>query len=102
MAFPKTMASVAENSRAITSQPWVPSRLQASLTLDFARDEFAGHTALAPRGHETPLKVVRAFTMQDGAALAHLHNVPGRLLGGDHLALEVKVGAGARVQITTT
>src|SRR3984885_7808224 len=102
MAFPKTMASVAENSRAITSQPFVPSRLQASLTLDFARDEFAGHTVLAASRQEPPLKVVRAFTMQDGAALAHLHNVSGGLLGGDHLALEVNVGAGARVQMTTT
>jgi urease accessory protein len=102
MAFAKTMASVAENPRAITSQPCVPSRLQASLTLDFARDEFAGHTVLAASRQEPPLKVVRAFTVPDGAALAHLHNVSGGLLGGDHLALKVNVGAGARVQMTTT
>jgi urease accessory protein len=102
MAFAKTMASVAENSRAITSESCVPPRLQASLTLDFARDDLAGRTVLAASRQETPLKVVRAFVVQDGAALAHLHNVSGGLLGGDHLALKVNVGAGARVQLTTT
>jgi urease accessory protein len=102
MACAKTMASVAENPRAITSEPCVPPRLRASLTLDFAHDEFAGHTVLAASRQEPPLKVVRAFTLRDGAALAHLHNVSGGLLGGDHLALKVNVGAGARVQLTTT
>jgi urease accessory protein len=102
MAFAKAMAWVAENSRAITSEPCVPSRLHASLTLDFARDEFAGHTVLVASRQEPPLKVVRAFAVQDGAALAHLHNVSGGLLGGDHLALKVNVGSGARVQMTTT
>src|ERR1700691_895235 len=102
MAFAKTMASVAENPRAIPSEPCAPPRLQASLTLDFARDEFAGHTVLAGSHQEPPLKVVRAFTLEDGSALAHLHNVSGGLLGGDRLALSVRVGAGASVQLTTT
>jgi urease accessory protein len=96
------MASVAENLRAIASEPCAPPRLQALLTLDFARDEFVGHTVLVASRQEPPLKVVRAFAVQDGAALAHLHNVSGGLLGGDHLALKVNVAAGARVQLTTT
>jgi urease accessory protein len=96
------MASAAENPCAIGPELGAPHRLQASLTLDFARDEFTGHTVLAASRQEPPLKVVRAFAVQDGAALAHLHNVSGGLLGGDQLALKVNVGAGARVQLTTT
>jgi urease accessory protein len=45
---------------------------------------------------------VRAFGIEDGAALVHLHNVSGGLLGGDRLKLEVNVGADAQVQITTS
>jgi len=96
------MASVAQNAREISPELCAPPRLQASLTLDFARDEFAGQTVLAASRQEPPLKVVRAFAVQDGVALAHLHNVSGGLLGGDQLALKVNVGAGASVQLTTT
>jgi urease accessory protein len=96
------MASVAQNPREITSEVCAPPRLRASLTLDFARDDLVGHTVLAASRQEPPLKVVRAFAVQDDAALAHLHNVSGGLLGGDRLALNVNVGAGASVQLTTT
>src|SRR5690606_11387907 len=49
-----------------------------------------------------PLKVVRAFDAGDGAALVHLHNVSGGILGGDQFALNFHVGKDARTQITTT
>jgi len=74
----------------------------AALSLDFRRDEESSRTLLAASVQEPPLRVVRAFDMEDGAALAHLHNVSGGLLGGDRLSLNVKVGAGARAQVTTT
>jgi urease accessory protein len=96
------MASVAQNARELSQELFAPSQLQASLTLDFARDEIAGRTVLAASRQEAPLKVVRAFTVQDGAALAHLHNVSGGLLGGDQLTLKVNVREGAQVQLTTT
>jgi urease accessory protein len=96
------MASVAKNAPAISPELCAQPRLEASLTLDFARDEFTGNTVLATSRQEPPLKVVRAFAVKDGAALAHLHNVSGGLLGGDRLALKVNVGARARVQLTTT
>jgi urease accessory protein len=96
------MASVAQNAHEISPELCASPQLQASLTLDFARDEFTGNTVLAASRQEPPLKVVRAFAVQDGAALAHLHNVSGGLLGGDQLALKVNVGAGAQVQLTTT
>jgi urease accessory protein len=45
---------------------------------------------------------VRAFALADGSALAHLHNISGGVLGGDHLRLMVEVGKNASVQLTTT
>jgi urease accessory protein len=74
----------------------------ASLRLDFAACGATGRTILASSEQQAPLKVVRAFSLEDGAALAHLHNVSGGLLGGDQLMLQVNVGAGASVQLTTT
>lgn len=74
----------------------------ASLALDFRSSDTVGRTVLASSFQEPPLKVVRAFALPDGAALAHIHNVSGGLLGGDNLSLAVDVGAGARVQLTTT
>ena len=78
------------------------SHVAASLRLDFERDAFSGRTLLAASHQESPLKVVRAFTVEDGAALVHLHNVSGGLLGGDRLELAVNVEVGAEVQVTTT
>jgi urease accessory protein len=96
------MASVAEMGRGTKAAPTARSYVQASLRLEFERDGATGNTVLAASHQESPLKVVRAFPLEDGAALVHLHNVSGGLLGGDRLALAVDVGAGACVQITTT
>ena len=74
--------------------------LQASLTLVFER--LAGRTVLAASKQEPPLRVVRAFPLEDGAALVHLHNLSGGLLGGDRIELEMRLGAGASAQVTTT
>jgi urease accessory protein len=79
-----------------------PSLVQASLHLDFERDEANGRTILASSAQEPPLRVVRAFPLEDGAALVHLHNVSGGLLGGDCLDLSVRLGARTEVQLTTT
>jgi urease accessory protein len=60
------------------------------------------HTRLDVQAQEPPLKVIRAFKLDDGAALVHLHNISGGVLGGDQLALEVRVGPNASAQLTTT
>jgi urease accessory protein len=98
----ETTAAVAVSERGAKQAPFVPEPLQASLRLDFARDELAGRTVLAASRQEPPLKVVRGFALEDGAALVHLHNVSGGVLGGDRLELAVHVGAVACAQITTT
>ncbi len=96
------MSASAATERKALAGAHRPSSLEASLTLDFARDESSGRTVLAASTQEPPLRVVRAFDLEDGSALAHLHNVSGGLLGGDHLALRVRVGPGSSAQLTTT
>lgn len=97
-----TMASVAGSERGAKQALAPRSHVHAELRLEFERDDAEGQTVLAASHQEPPLRVVRAFPLADGAALVHLHNVSGGLLGGDRLALAVNVGAGASVQITTT
>ena len=45
---------------------------------------------------------MRAFQQPDGGSLVHLHNLSGGVLGGDRLELNVDVGPGAVVQLTST
>jgi urease accessory protein len=80
----------------------MPRRVKASLQLDFQRDPVSGHTVLRACRQEAPLRVVRAFALEDGAALVHLHNISGGLLGGDHLEFRIDVGPDAAVQLTST
>jgi urease accessory protein len=96
------IAGVAETERGGKPALSLPNHVQASLRLDFAREELTGRTVLAASRQEPPLRVVRAFALEDGAAMVHLHNVSGGLLGGDRLGLTVNVGAEACAQITTT
>ncbi len=72
------------------------------LRLRFERNDSSGATILATCEQEPPLKVVRAFPLADGAALVHLHNVSGGVLGGDRLEMQVEVGNRAAAQLTTT
>jgi urease accessory protein len=57
---------------------------------------------LAAAEQRAPLAVVRAFPLEGGGALVHLHNISGGVLGGDRLRVEIDVGAGAWAQATTT
>lgn len=54
------------------------------------------------RAQQPPLQVIRAFQTTDGAALVHLHNLSGGVLGGDQLELKVDVGPHAQAQVTST
>lgn len=79
-----------------------PTRLKASLQLEFQKNPATSRTVLTSSLQEPPLRVVRAFPIEDGAVLCHLHNLSGGIFGGDALALSVRVGADANVQLTTT
>jgi urease accessory protein len=91
-----------QSERETAARTAKPERLRARLALDFECSGLCGHTVLAATQQQPPLRVVRAFPLEDGAALVHLHNVSGGLLGGDALELAIRVGARAQVQVTTT
>jgi urease accessory protein len=76
--------------------------VRAALRLKFELDGVSGRTILTENMQQPPLQVVRAFQQEDGAALVHLHNLSGGVLGGDQLSLGVEVGRSARAQLTTT
>lgn len=96
------MPCAEQAQRDAAVQPTKTERLRARLAVEFERSVPDGHTILAASLQQPPLRVVRAFPQEDGAALVHLHNVSGGLLGGDALELSVRVGAAAQAQITTT
>jgi urease accessory protein len=75
-------------------------KAEGSLSLRFERS--GNRTILSRSAQRPPLRVVRAFDLPGGEALAHLHNVSGGLLGGDRLSMAVELGPGASVQLTTT
>ncbi len=77
-------------------------RIHGRLHLKFMQDRRSGHTILSSSEQRPPLRVIRAFQLADGAALVHLHNISGGVLGGDRLELEVEVGPHASAQLTTT
>jgi urease accessory protein len=75
---------------------------QGYLHLCFRLSAETAKTVLVTCRQQPPLKVVRAFQIDGGGALVHLHNVSGGILGGDNLDLSIEVGAGANAQLTTT
>lgn len=75
---------------------------QGQLQLSICAPAAGQPPRLAVQAQTPPLRVVRAFPAADGAAVAHLHNLSGGILGGDLLRLEATIGPGARAQITST
>ncbi len=75
-------------------------QMNARLTLRF--EAARSLTRMRVGAQQPPLRVVRAFTQANGAALVHLHNVSGGILAGDRLSLQIDVGPGASAQVTST
>jgi urease accessory protein len=76
------------------------SQWQANLALRFARD--GARTTLAERRHHGPLVVQKPLYPEgDGVCQCIVVHPPAGNVGGDQLALAVKVGAGAHAQLTT-
>jgi urease accessory protein len=72
------------------------------LRLSFQYDQQLQQTRLASSEQRPPLRVIRAFSLADSAALVHLHNLSGGVLGGDRFDIAVAVGAQASAQLTST
>src|ERR1700737_4290585 len=83
------------------STPRVP-RVYGRLRFRFEARGDRNQTILAECEQQLPLRIVRAFQLDDGGALAHLHNLSGGVLGGDYLELAVEVGPHAIAQVTST
>src|SRR4051794_28898387 len=78
------------------------SRVAGHLDLRFRVSAEAGRTVLDVRAQQPPLRVIRAFPIDAGGTLVHLHNISGGVLGDDRLELAVDVGPGAYAQLTST
>lgn len=91
---------VRDEERPPSSLPLHP--FTGRLRLCFARVRGTEQTVLTTCEQQPPLKVVRAFPSGGGAALVHLHNLSGGVLGGDQLEVVIEVGPGASAQITST
>lgn len=73
---------------------------QARLDLRFEAD--AGGARLVRNHHKGPLRLLKSLRSEDGRRLeAVIVHPPGGLVGGDSLSLDLHVGAGARVLVTT-
>src|SRR6266702_3480717 len=75
---------------------------KGQLHLHFTHDQERHSTQLTVCEQHPPLQVIRAFPLSTGGVLVHVHNVSGGVLGGDQLVLDVEVGPGAQVQLTST
>ena len=86
---------------ALAPAPDVPAAgWDARLALEFVRD--GPRSVLARRAHRGPLVVQKALYPEGpGVCQCVIVHPPAGIVGGDRVALDVAVGAGARVQLTT-
>lgn len=78
----------------------MPYRVHGQLNLSFTCAD--DRTVMRVHKQRPPLQVIRAFALENGGSLVHLHTVSGGILGGDRLDYEIEVNAGAQAQLTTT
>ena len=81
-----------DRSRFNRAEP--TQRVYGRLRLRFEARGVRNQTILAESEHHLPLRIVRAFQLDDGGSLVHLHNLSGGVLGGDHLELAVEARSG--------
>ena len=86
----------------MAEQPLQSARVDGRLSLSFERRDGTDRTVVMVREQQSPLRVVRAFPVAGGAALVHLHNLSGGVLGGDRLEIVVEAGPRAHAQLTST
>jgi len=87
-------------SRLPLTEPQPAPAWHARLHLGFARR--GERTVLQDNRHQGPLRVQKALYPEgDGVCQAILLHPPSGIAGGDHLAIDVAVEAGAHAQLTT-
>ena len=101
MAIPLSTATTTYKTSMFNRAESTP-RVHGQLCLRFEAPGDRNQTILAESKQQLPLRIVRAFQLDDGGALVHLHNLSGGVLGGDHLDLAIDVGPRAVAQVTST
>ncbi len=76
--------------------------VNGSLHLCFIWQSVLQQTDLTVCAQQPPLRVIRAFHLDNGAALTHVHNLSGGVLSNDQLTLQIEVGPQAQAQLTST
>src|SRR5258706_620340 len=101
MAIPLSTATTTHKTSIFNRAESTP-RVHGQLCLRFEARGDRNETILAESAQQLPLRIVRAFQLDGGGALVHLHNLSGGVLGGDHLDLAIDVGRRALAQVTST
>jgi len=78
-----------------------PGRVGRDGALRLAFERRGGATVLAACRSTLPLQVLAPVALDDAAAVVSMLNPTGGVLGGDHLTVEIDVGAGAHACLTT-
>jgi urease accessory protein len=90
---------------ALVTKPGLTAARQRTvglLDLRFSLASDARRTKLTVTAQQPPLRVIRAFPLDDGGVLVHLHNVSGGILGGDQLTVSACLEESTQVQLTST
>ncbi len=101
MAIPLSTATTTHKT-SMFNRAESTTRVHGQLCLRFEARGDRNQTILAESKQQLPLRIVRAFQLDDGGALVHLHNLSGGVLGGDHLDVTVEAGPRAVAQVTST
>src|SRR5712692_11857668 len=101
MAIPLSTATTTHKTSMFNRAESTP-HVHGQLCLRFEARGDRNQTILAESKQQLPLRIVRAFQLNDGGALVHLHNLSGGVLGGDHLNVTIEVGRQAVAQVTST
>src|SRR5258707_5728099 len=101
MAIPLSTATTSYKTSIFNRAESTP-RVHGQLCLRFEARGDRNQTILAESKQQLPLRIVRAFQLDDGGALVHLHNLSGGVLGGDHLDLAIDIGPRAVAKVTST
>ncbi len=81
--------------------PPAPPRIGRDGELRLRFERRGAHTVVAGCRWRLPLQVLAPVALDDTAAIVSILNPTGGLVGGDRLALDVAVGAGAHACLTT-